>query len=99
MQDTAARDKVKVSGNETNGRCDREDGQGSVGDDDEDEEGNGLQCDSEKRASDDDDGSSDDSEGEEGSNDTDEEADEEVCLCHGLLGVIVRNGYNVGGNV
>ena len=99
MQDTAARDKVKVSGNENHVDSDREEGDGSVGDDDDDEVGDDLQCDSEKSSSDDDDGSSDESEVEEGSNDTDEEADEEVCLCHGLLGVIVRNGYNVGGNV
>lgn len=91
MQDTAARDKVKVSGNEKHVDSERDEGGGSVGDDDDDEVGDIIQCDSEKSTPDDDDGYSVESEVEEGSNDTGEETDEEVCLCHGLLGVIVRN--------
>ena len=90
---------MKVSGNENHVDSERDEGGGSVGDDDDGEVGDNSQSDSEKSTLDDDGGSSGECEVEEGSNDTGEEADEEVCLCHGLLGVIVRNGYNVGGNV
>ena len=95
MQDTAARDKAEDSDNQNHVDADADKSDFYVGDGDDGEVGYDPQWDSKKSSADVNDGSSDESEDEEGSYDT----DEEVCLCHGLLGVIVRNGYSVGGHV